>query len=110
MKRFEYRKQPVKVSGFLLSVCIFLLILGMFIQGISSFSESTKRRQKESLENALTRDIVYCYTVEGAYPQSLDYIKDNYGLTYDEDMFFVDYHVSGTNIFPDITIIEREGK
>lgn len=110
MKRFEYRKQPVKASGFILSVCVFLLILFLFIQGISSFSESTRRRQKESLENAINRDITYCYSVEGAYPESLEYLKENYGLTYDEDLFFVDYHVSGSNIFPDITIIEREEK
>lgn len=107
MKRFEYRKKPVKLSGFLISVCAFLLILFLFIQGISSLSEGTKKHQRESLENALNRDIVYCYSVEGAYPESLDYLKDNYGLTYDEELFFVDYHVSGENIFPDVTIIER---
>lgn len=110
MKRFQYRKKPVKASGVLISVCAFFLIVFLFIQGISSFSEGTKRRQKESLENALNRDIVYCYSVEGAYPQSLDYLKENYGLTYDENLFFVDYHVSGSNIFPDVTIIERGDK
>lgn len=110
MTRFEYRKRPLKPSGFLFSVCVFLLILFLFVQGISSFSESSKRRQKESLENATMRNITYCYTVEGAYPESLDYLKENYGLTYDEDLFFVDYHIAGANIFPDFTIIEREGK
>lgn len=99
----------MKPSGFLLSVCVFSLILFLFVQGISSFSESTKKRQKESLENAIMRNITYCYTVEGAYPESLSYLKENYGLTYDEDLFFVDYHIAGSNIFPDITIIERGG-
>lgn len=110
MTRFGYKKQPLKPSGFLLSVCIFLLILFLFVQGISSLSESTKKRQKESLENAIMRNVTYCYTVEGAYPESLSYLKENYGLTYDEDLFFVDYQISGSNILPDITIIERGGK
>lgn len=110
MTRFGYRKQPLKPSGFLFSVCVFLLILFLFLQGISSFSESTKRRQKESLEKAIMRNVTYCYTVEGAYPESLAYLKENYGLTYDEDLFFVDYQIAGSNIFPDITIIEREGR
>ena len=91
-------------------MCIFLLILFLFVQGISSFSESTKKRQKESLENAIMRNITYCYTVEGTYPESLSYLKENYGLTYNEDLFFVDYRISGSNILPDVTIIEREGK
>ena len=88
MNRFGYKKQALKPSGFLFSVCIFLLILFLFVQGISSFSESTKKRQKESLENAIMRNITYCYT----------------------DLFFVDYRISGSNILPDVTIIEREGK
>lgn len=107
MNRFQYKKQAHKPSGFLLSVCIFLAVLFIFLQGLSSLSDNTARRQKESLENAITRSITYCYTVEGAYPEDLDYIKNNYGLTYDEDAFFVDYRVAGSNILPDITIIEK---
>ncbi len=110
MNRFVYRKQPHHIPRFLLSVCVFLFIIGLFLQGIVSVSESTRKRQRESLENAITRGITYCYTVEGAYPESLDYLKENYGLTYDEDLFFVDYRIIGSNILPDVTIIEREGK
>lgn len=109
MNRFGYKKQSKQTPRFLLSVCLFFLILFLFLQGISSLSVSTKKRQKESLENAIMRNITYCYTVEGAYPESLAYLKENYGLTYDEDLFFVDYHISGSNILPDVTIIEREG-
>ncbi len=110
MNRFVYRKQPRHIPRFLLSVCVFLFIIGLFLQGIVSVSESTRKRQRESLENAITRSITYCYTVEGAYPESLDYLKENYGLTYDEDLFFGDYRIIGSNILPDVTIIEREGK
>lgn len=107
MSRFQYKKQPHKPSGFLLSLGVFLAVLIIFIQGLSSLSDSTMRRQKESLENAITRSVTYCYTVEGAYPENLDYLKDNYGLTYDEEVFFVDYRVIGSNVLPDITIIEK---
>lgn len=108
MKRFEYQKQSYHPPRFLLSVCIFFLILLLFVQGISSLSVSTKKRQKESLENAVMRSITYCYTIEGAYPQNLTYLQENYGLTYDEDLFFVDYRTSGSNILPDVTVIERK--
>ena len=91
----------------LLSACIFLAVLIFFIQGLSSLSDSTARRQRESLENAITRSVTYCYTVEGTYPENLDYLKKNYGLNYDEDTFFVDYRVIGSNVLPDITIIEK---
>ncbi len=40
-----------------------------FISGIDSFSDSTRRHQKEKLERALNRSIVYCYATEGTIPK-----------------------------------------
>lgn len=110
MGRFQYQKEPRHISAFLLSLCLFVFILLFFFQGISSFSADTRRRQQESLENALMRSITHCYTVEGAYPESLDYLKEHYGLFYDENQFFVDYRVTVPNILPDVTVMERRKK
>ena len=107
MSRFQYKKQSRGPSGITLPLCVFLMILMLFTEGLSSLSDSTMRRQKESLENAVTRSVTYCYTVEGTYPENLDYLKDNYGLIYDEETFFVDYRIIGSNVLPDITIIEK---
>ena len=52
--------------------------------------------------------IVNCYCVEGTYPPSLSYLTEHYGLTYDKDLFFVDYQAIGSNIFPDVTVIRKE--
>ena len=108
MRRFQYKKQLHTPSGFLLSVCVFLLVIILFIQGTTSLSGSTTARQKEALEHAITRSMTYCYSVEGIYPESLDYLKEHYGLRYNEDLFYVDYRITGANLMPDITIIERE--
>ena len=53
---------------------------------------------------------VHCYAIEGSYPESLQYLKDNYGLTYDEEKYFIDYQVLGSNILPDVTIIDRRNR
>lgn len=108
MTRFSVQKKSYQPAKILLSVGVFLIVLSVFVQGITSLSEGTRKRQKESLENAVMRDVTYCYTVEGAYPESLEYLEEHYGLTYDEDLFFVDYRISGANIFPDITVIEKK--
>ena len=63
--------------------------------------------QKETLETALHRAAVYCYSIEGTYPESLEYLETVYGITYDKSRFFVDYQVLGSNLMPDITVIER---
>lgn len=91
-----------------LSLCFFFFVVGVFLFGTTSLSDGTVKRQKEALEQAITHSIAYCYSVEGVYPESLDYLKEEYGLTYNEDLFFVDYRMTGANLMPDITIIERE--
>lgn len=68
------------------------------------------QRQRESLEKAIMRSITYCYSVEGSYRKVWIISRINYGLFYDEDTFFVDYRVTGSNILPDITIIEKGDK
>lgn len=108
MKRFVYIKQPHSFIKHVLSTIVFMVVLVLFIQGVSSVSESTVNRQRDTLENALNRCIMNCYIAEGAYPESLEYLKDNYGLVYNEELFYVDYQPAGSNIMPDVTIIEKE--
>ena len=107
MNRFE--KKNLK-SGFPtrfpLAPVLFLALLILFLVGVTNVSRTASAKQRESLENALNRDITHCYCVEGTYPPSLDYIVEHYGLTYDEDRFFVDYISNGSNLYPDVTIIE----
>ena len=107
MARFQYRKAPHTYRKFVLSVCAFTLITGIFYQGIESLSSSTQKRQKESLENALMRSITYCYTIEGAYPESLDYLKEHYGLQIDERRYTIRYMAFAENLMPDITVLEN---
>ena len=92
MNRFEQKHISFgRRLLFLLPVLAFLILFVLFIQGVSSVSESTLSKQQESLETALERSISQCYAVEGSYPPSLEYLKQHYGLLYDEDSFFIDY-------------------
>lgn len=108
MNRFE---QPAPHLGrklvFILPAAAFVILLLLFLQGISSVGDTALDKQQESLETALSRSISQCYAVEGVYPPSLDYLKEHYGLTYDDDLFFVDYQVFGSNLMPDVTVLKR---
>ena len=107
MARFQYNTQKSVNKNMLLSLATFVLIIGLFFYGINSVSARTDSEQRKSLENAISRGITHCYAVEGSYPESLSYLKEHYGITYDENKFFVDYKTSGSNIMPDVTIIEK---
>lgn len=102
--RFVHNKKKSGFPG--LSVVIFALAAIVFVCAVSSASKGNVTAQRENLESAINRAAVYCYALEGNYPESLDYIKEHYGLYYDESLFYVDYNVRGANIFPDITVIQ----
>ena len=105
MKRFGSR--PRRQTGLVLTLAVFLIVLLLFLGLLNSLSADTARQQRIHLENALNRGIITCYTLEGHYPESLEYLKEHYPLHYNEDMFFVDYQIQGANMLPDVTIIER---
>ena len=94
----------------LVTIAIFAGILVLFLWCVSIMSETNTEQQKESLENAIDRCVVQCYALEGTYPPSLAYMKEHYGLTYDETLFYVDYQSIGSNLPPDVTVILRNSE
>lgn len=106
MGRFYHEKSHTFTKQ-LASIILFAALFVMFVFGISNISKETTEKQSESLELAISRGIAHCYATNGYYPENLDYIIENYGITYDSKRYFVDYQVLGENIFPDVTIIEK---
>lgn len=106
MKNRFNRRKTGQLSLFVhsLPLIIFLVIFCFFIFGVNSISNTTRTKQQENLETALSRSITQCYAVEGMYPPDLDYLKNHYGLSYDEDTFFVNYQLTSSNIAPEVTV------
>ena len=89
----------------LLSLCIFLIFMAVFWLGIQSVSSVTQETEMENIENAVVQSAVLCYGTEGAYPESLDYLKEHYGLRYNEEKYIVDYEIVAKNIRPQVRVL-----
>lgn len=107
MNRFQRKQSRMDRIKRILPAIAVVVIFCCFWQGIGSVSEETQQQQKRSLESAVWKNIVQCYAMEGRYPESLSYIEEHYGLIYDKQRFFVDYEVMGSNMMPDVTVIEQ---
>lgn len=103
---FSIPKQKKSFVPFIAPVLLCLMIFA-FILFSNSVVSSNQTEAYKLLENALNRSITQCYALEGTYPPSLDYLTEHYGLTYDSRQYFIDYQFIGSNLRPDITIIER---
>ena len=106
MVRFS-RVRKKRKDGILMPILLFAAFMLLFYIAILSVSSGTTKRQMEALENAVTRYITECYAEEGFYPEDIYYLEEHYGLRYNSDRFYVDYRISGANIRPEFTVVER---
>lgn len=110
MNRFEQTGNNFHhtFAAFFFPTIGFVLLLLFFLMGIRSVNDVTLAKQEERLENSLMGSISHCYAVEGAYPPSLEYLIANYGLSYDTDLFLIDYEYCGDNLLPNYTILHKQ--
>ena len=80
-----------------------LVLLGISVMRVRSQAD---KAGCEQLETSVRRAVTACYALEGAYPQSWEYLAEHYGLLVDESRYTVHYTVTGRNILPEITVTE----
>ena len=73
---------------------------------ISRVDRAEQTAQTKMVQDAVRNAAISCYAVEGAYPSGLDYLRENYGLAYDESRFMVTYSAFASNLFPEIFVVE----
>ncbi len=62
--------------------------------------ETAVQEQEELLRRAVNQAVVSCYAVEGRYPESLEYLEENYGIRVDREEYLVLYEVFADNVKP----------
>ena len=98
--RFQKQTKIKSKIAFLLPIVICLIMAAVLWGSSSRIFSETQKRQEESTKNA-----VQCYAVEGRYPESLSYLEQHYGVSYDKDKFIVSYEITGSNRMPQVTVI-----
>ena len=91
-----------------LGVILFAAIVVWFFAGIGSAREVSSQRQLEGVKQSVINGAVLCYSVEGFYPDSLDYLREYYGIRYDENRYIVYYRYISSDISPSVTVYERK--
>ena len=94
------------LRGLLVSFLVFAVITAAAIGLIQGIDNASGHAETELVRDAVRAATLSCYAVEGMYPSSLDYLKENYGLVYDESLYVVSYDAFSSNIFPDIVVME----
>ncbi|MBQ6365283.1 MAG: hypothetical protein IJK38_11160 [Oscillospiraceae bacterium] len=93
-----------------IKLVIFAAVLVCALLLINRIDIAQGTAENEIVRDAIRNAAVTCYAVEGAYPDSVDYLREHYRLAYDENRYLVTYEAFASNRIPDIYVTERGQK
>ena len=64
----------------------------------------------QAITDTIMERALQCYVIEGAYPDSLEYLEENYGLTVNKKEYLIMYTPYAENLPPDVRVLYRNGQ
>ena len=87
----------------LLSIELVLAAAMLLVNRIDTAQDAA---ETDIVRDAVKNAALTCYAVEGAYPDSVQYLREHYHLAYDEDRYMITYDAFASNMIPDIWVTE----
>ena len=102
-KRFVFRLRAAATAA---TVVIFAVLILWLVTGLNRTQAATAEQRLDSVRRSVVNGAVLCYSIEGFYPESIDYLKDNYGLNIDGRKYLVHYRYVSADIKPSVIVTE----
>ena len=90
-----------------IALLMVILLSGVWL-AVSRVGAAQSGAQTQFVYDAVHNAALNCYAVEGAYPEDLEYLRENYGLAYDASRYLVTYDAFASNLLPEIYVTEVE--
>ena len=89
-----------------ITICVILAVIACCIVLRSAFavSEEEIADRENAIEQTVRERALQCYVIEDAYPESLAYLEENYGLQVNTRDYYIRYDIFASNIAPQITV------
>lgn len=89
------------------ALAVFAAIVLVFCLAVDKLTSASDGAELKLVRDAVKNAALTCYAVEGAYPEDLDYLREHYGLGYNEERYMIYYDAFASNVLPDIRVVER---
>ena len=93
--------------GWIVTLCIFAALTAFMLRQVGTMEEKTLAQRQARLKDAALRAAVACYSVEGVYPDSVEYLTEHYGLTVNRNTYIVVYEAFASNQLPEVQVLVR---
>lgn len=100
-----YQKKNSGAARLILLAVVFVAAVLLLLYAAGRIGRDTGEQQTALLKDAIDNAVVGCYATEGRYPESLDYLVENYGIQIDREQFIVIYDAFADNVRPRVQVI-----
>ena len=99
------RKRPLTVF---LSAAVFAAAAVIAAAGLMRTDRAQSGYMTRNVRSSIVRAAAACYAAEGSYPESLEYLEENYGVRINRQKYIVHYSFAGSNISPEVAVALAE--
>lgn len=85
-------------------ILLFVIIVAVTLFGFNNIQNSANDRDLNRIKENIKEGIIECYAIEGHYPDSIEYLKNNYGLYLNDDSYQIHFRYLGSNIMPEYAV------
>ena len=95
-----------------ITICVILAIIavGLVCNAALSTTDEDIAAREQAIKETVQQRALQCYVIENAYPESLDYLEENYGLTVNTKDYLIVYQLFAENQPPMVKVIYQGDK
>lgn len=84
---------------------IVVLVLGWF--AYDQIAANLREQGELAVRNAILNSAKQCAAIEGAYPTTLYYLEQNYGLVVNRNDYVITYEPIAANVMPSVVVMSK---
>ena len=97
-----------KTRKWLAAICVIAALVIVIAVPVSRRARAEEAEDSvQSIRETVMQRALQCYVIEGAYPESFEYLEENYGLTVNTEEYKIVYTPYAENLPPDVRVIYR---
>ncbi len=97
-----HRRVSTWIVAFLAAVVLACLVFGGM-----AMANTAREQGAITIRDTILNSAKQCCAVEGAYPQSIDYLEEHYGLVVNDTDYAITYTSIADNMAPSVVVVPR---
>ncbi|MCL2018854.1 MAG: hypothetical protein FWG70_03750 [Oscillospiraceae bacterium] len=100
-------KSKSAIPAVIITVAVFVSFAAFVLIMLNNAVETSGEEALRAARDSVMRAVASCYAYEGMYPNSIEYLEENYNLVINRSKYIVFYDKIADNLLPNIIVTER---